>query len=210
MPLVQENALRLLKGLYDQAAGSLAEYIETAIVVQKLGMSHSEAIGAITYLFGKGLARDAQIIADIPWSCLTAAGVDAVEDAMRRPNQPSRFFPPMINILKIDTNYGPIQQGNIGSSQSVNGLSVSPTELPRLSEEIAKLVAALRQEATSANQFNALGKLLEAQDAAKASDAAKAANALGALGPAANWVWQKAQAVGTSVLASALGKHLGL
>jgi hypothetical protein len=210
MTTVGENAALLLKAIYDAAAGSMAEFVGIEHVAPKIGLDHPKAMAAARYLAAKGLVEDSTSIGELPWVSLTATGIDAIEEAVRRPHEATRHLPPIFNVLQIGVNHAPIQQGNTSSNQSVTNLTLSPAELPNLAEELSMLLAALRGEATAPDHYAALGKVAEAEIAARSADASSTAAALKAVGPAARWVWEKAQQIGTTVAAAALGKTIGL
>lgn len=210
MPTVGENAALLLKAIYDAAVGSIDEFIGIEHVAPKVGLDYQKAIAASRYLAGKGLVAESTAIGELPWVHLTAIGIDAIEEAVRQPHQATRHLPPIFNVLHIGVNHAPIQQGNTGSNQSVTNFTLSPAELPRLAEELARLLGALRGEAMAPEHYAALSKVAEAEIAARSADASGTVTALKAVGSAALWVWEKAQQIGTKVAAAAVAKAIGL
>jgi hypothetical protein len=114
----QTKALRLLKALYEATRNKtdpvLIDGIET-------GLSGEDLKAAWQYLKDRGLIRTF----NIPYTAsINAAGIDAIEGAQRRPDQPSANFPSVSynivhNTMHIGTmSNSPVQQGGIQSAQA--------------------------------------------------------------------------------------------
>ncbi len=109
----QSKALRLLKVLYDATRAKTEP-----VFVEELntGLSDEDAKAAWRYLRDRGLI-DAF---NIPYTArINGAGIDAIEGALRRPDQPSADFPSVsynivYNTVNVGTmNNSPLQQGGV-------------------------------------------------------------------------------------------------
>jgi hypothetical protein len=114
----QSKALRLLKALYDATrAKTEPGFIEEI----NTGLSEEDAKAAWRYLKDRGLIDTFSI----PYTArINGAGIDAIEGAQRRPDQPSSDFPSVsYNIVYNTMNVGtisnsPVQQAGVNSTQS--------------------------------------------------------------------------------------------
>lgn len=114
----QSKALRLLQVLYDATRGKTEPvFIEEV----STGLSEKDAKAAWRYLKDRGLIDTFSI----PYTArINGAGVDAIEGAQRRPDQPSANFPSVsYNIVNNTMNVGtmsnsPVQQGGVHSTQN--------------------------------------------------------------------------------------------
>ena len=138
----QSKALRLLKSLYDATRAKtepvLIDEIET-------GLSEEELKAAWHYLKDRGLIRTYSI----PYTAsIDAAGIDAIEGAQSRPDQPSASFPSVsYNIVNNTMNVGtmsnsPVQQGGVHSTQN-QSVSYAPQELADLNRLVLEFTAHL-------------------------------------------------------------------
>lgn len=114
----QSKALRLLKALYD---ATRAKTEPVFVEEMNTGLSEEDAKAAWRYLKDRGLIDTFSI----PNSArINGAGVDAIEGAQRRPDQPSSDFPSVsYNIVYNTMNVGtmsnsPVQQGGVHSTQN--------------------------------------------------------------------------------------------
>jgi hypothetical protein len=135
----QSKALRLLQALYDATSARTEP-----VFIEELntGLSQEDAKAAWRYL------RDRRLIETfkIDYAALiNGAGIDAIEGAQRRPDQPSENFPSVsYNIVHNTMNVGtvsnaPLQQGGINSTQNqtVTYNAQDIADLGRLVSEIA-------------------------------------------------------------------------
>jgi hypothetical protein len=97
------------------------------------------------YLKDRGLIRTYSI----PYTAsINAAGIDAIEGAQRRPDQPSANFPSVsYNIVNNTMNVGtmsnsPVQLGGIHSAQN-QAVSYGPQDLADLNRLVAELTSHL-------------------------------------------------------------------
>ncbi len=79
--------------------------------------------------------------------------------------------------------------------------------LPKLAEELATLCQAMQKEATESKQRIAVGRVAEAEEAAKANDASKVEEHLKSAG---QWALAVAETIGVPVAIGFLKKSLGL
>jgi hypothetical protein len=125
----QTRALRLLKAIYDRTVSGT-----DPVLVDKLaplvGMTNEQAQAGWRYLRDRGLIKtfSNSYIAQV-----NAAGIDAIENAQRKPDRPSDVFPSTTyNILNIGTaTNSPIQQAGAMSAQTQT-VNYSSNELASL------------------------------------------------------------------------------
>jgi hypothetical protein len=205
MPSVQTNAVLLLKAIYDEVGGDSSELCETAKTAAQIGMEVGSARAAAHYLIGKALLRDHRVISELPLVSLTAAGVDAIEAALDKPAQATRYFPAIVNILSVNNlNGGAIQQGTVQSAQSGHQFGLPPSEMGTFARDLTTLAQTLKQSATTTDELVAVGKVAEAAQAAQANDAAKVSSILRGLGGATKWVGGLASGIASRVVVEAI------
>jgi hypothetical protein len=140
----QSKALRLLQALYDATRNQT----EPAIVhMLNTGLSEQESQAAWRYLKDRGLIETFSI----PYTArINAAGIDAIEGAKRRPDQPSANFPSVsynivYNTMHVGTmNNSPVQQGGVNSAQNQT-ITYSPQDLGDLYRLISELAPHLNE-----------------------------------------------------------------
>jgi hypothetical protein len=110
------DRFRLLNRLYERTDGRKHSSVDMFELGNELGMSHDEADGVVGYLVGEHLVEHRGIGREIT---ITHYGVVEVERALSEPKEPTDYFPPVFNILNVQTMVGSqIQQGTHGSTQT--------------------------------------------------------------------------------------------
>lgn len=105
-----------LNRLYELTGGDKLIYEDMGEIGRQLGLSREEIRNVMNYLDGEGLAMYRGIGGQI---AMTHAGVVQVEKALSKPEIQTEYFPPVVNILNIQSMIGSqIQQGTHGSTQS--------------------------------------------------------------------------------------------
>jgi hypothetical protein len=161
----QSKALRLLQVLYDATRGKT----EPAFIEEvSTGLSEEDAKAAWRYLKDRGLIDTFSI----PYTArINSAGVDAIEGAQRRPDQPSANFPSVsYNIVNNTMNVGtmsnsPVQQGGVHSAQSqtVSYGAQDLADLNRLVTELTSHLGELQIDARQRQRTEAQIATLKAQ-----------------------------------------------
>lgn len=147
----QSKALRLLKVLYD-ATRSKTE----PVFVEELntGLSNDDVKAAWRYLRDRGLIDTFKI--DYT-AHINGAGIDAIEGALRRPDQPSANFPSVsynivYNMVTVGTmNNSPVQVGVVNSTQTQT-VTYSGQDLADLSRLVTELTLHLGELKLDARQ----------------------------------------------------------
>ena len=161
----QSKAMRLLKALYD---ATRAKTEPVFIEEMNTGLSEEDAKAAWRYLKDRGLIDTFSI----PYTArINGAGVDAIEGAQRRPDQPSANFPSVsYNIVYNTMNVGtvrnsPVQQGGINSTQNqtVTYNVQDIADLGRLVSEIAAHIDELHMDARQKQKAEAQIATIKAQ-----------------------------------------------
>jgi len=133
----RRNRFNFLKYLYDEhrklQAGVL-QSIPAEVVDQAIGVSRDDGDRIATFLNDKRLIT---FMAMGPQVGITHYGIEYVEGALEKPDEPTPFFPP-VNVLMFhgDVHNSQIQQGTVGSSQH---LTISSDERNLLMEAIDEL-----------------------------------------------------------------------
>jgi len=147
----QSKALQLLKLLYD-ATRSKTEPV--FIEGLKTDLPEEDAKAAWRYLKDRGLIDTFSI----PYTArINGAGVDAIEGAQRRPDQPSADFPSVsYNIVYNTMHVGsmqnsPVQQGGAQSMQQQT-IAYCDTEIADLSRFVNELASHLEELPIDAGQ----------------------------------------------------------
>lgn len=105
---------RFLHGLYNATDGDSASLEDIKVLSEQLGMEKAVADRTMEYLMGEGLAewKAMSLIA------ITHYGVVQVERALEHPEEPTEYFPPVVNIVNVTNMVGSqIQQAGHGANQ---------------------------------------------------------------------------------------------
>lgn len=147
----QSKALRLLQALYDATrARTEPVFIEEL----NAGLSPEDAKAAWRYL------RDRRLIDtfNIDYTArINGAGIDAIEGAQRRPDQPSANFPSVsYNIVYNTVHVGtmsnsPVQQGGVHSTQNQT-VTYNPQDISDLARLVSELTSHLDELQIDARQ----------------------------------------------------------
>jgi hypothetical protein len=120
-PTNQSKALQLLKGIYDKTRSRTDPVFISEI---DTGLSEEDSKAAWRYLKDRGLIDTF----NIPYTArINGAGVDAIENAQRHPDQPSLNFPSVTynivyNTMQVGTmSNSPVQQAGTHSAQHQTG-----------------------------------------------------------------------------------------
>jgi hypothetical protein len=161
----QSKAMRLLKALYD---ATRARTEPVFIEEMNSGLSEEDAKAAWRYLKDRGLIHTF----NIPYTArINGAGVDAIENAQKHPDQPVSAFPSVTynivyNTLHVDKMiHSQVQQAGVHSTQSQT-LTYSPdaiAELSHLINEFALHLDELRLDSRQRQKAAAQIATLKAQ-----------------------------------------------
>jgi hypothetical protein len=120
----QQLRFAFLNKIYKLANGNTDEIVNGGEVAHQIGLKNGEedqAREAANYLEGEGLISVQRVVGSFPgYVRLTHVGLREIENAIRQPDIPTDHFMP-INILNVGQMIGStIQQGSMGSSQTLN------------------------------------------------------------------------------------------
>ena len=150
------------------ADGNTDVLVNGAEVAHQIGLKDGEedqARAIINYLNGEGLIRSDLVVGGLGQVRLTHAGLREIEDAISQPDIPTKHFMP-INILNIGQMIGStIQQGTIGSSQTLNTGSKGLDQLRAFIEQLSHSLSLdeLNLETDERREINAEVTTVEAQ-----------------------------------------------
>lgn len=121
MNKVNENKIKrfkFLKLLYEKTNGSESYFINMWDIGKELGFNQSDVSLICEYLEGENLIQFVALGGGIS---ITHWGIIQVEQAISEPENPTTYFPPVINIINVQSmNNSQIQQGNQNSTQTLN------------------------------------------------------------------------------------------
>lgn len=139
-PLTEKRLqrFRLLNALYEKTGGNELARVAMHDLGAELGFSREQVELIVQYLVGEHLVK----YATMGSIAITHYGVTQVEHALSSPDEPTEYFPPVINILNVGSiTDSQVQQAGHSSSLVA---TVSPTD----AEELRKLVAIFREQLT--------------------------------------------------------------
>ena len=119
---VSKNRFEFLYHLYKKSNGSQSKYFNVFDLANELSFNWDTAIAIAEYLREEGLIRfdinRAQTNRSIG---ITMRGMKEVEQALKRPNEGTNFFPPNIsNYIRVERSSNVIvQQGSMHATQNV-------------------------------------------------------------------------------------------
>jgi len=144
---IQGNALRVLQAIYD---GTRDQTNPVFVTELNIGLGEEESKAAWRYLKDKRLIETFNL--DYT-ARINGAGVDAIENAERHPDQPSQFFPLVTyNVVNIGTAiHSPFQQAGAQSTQS-QVITSGSQELSDLSRLVTELTIHLNELDIDARQ----------------------------------------------------------
>ncbi|WP_120010408.1 hypothetical protein [Teichococcus vastitatis] len=205
---VRGNALKLLQRIYAETRGDQNHDVKTAGLIQQMGLDARDGQAAAGYLIKRRLVEDLGLVSTFPVVFITADGIDQIERALRNPQQGSDFFPPAVQILQIQSmSGGVVQQGSQASPVTQN--NHAGIDLSALATQLGTLCAALAKEATLTEHYVAVGQIASAQIAANEGNPEKVGGSLRMLGKAGQWVTDKADKIGTTLVIEALKRWPG-
>jgi len=164
---IQENGLKLLRGLYDVARNS-PEGADVDDIAKSNSIYLPDAETAMHYLADKGLIR----VLMSPYTIgITAKGIDAIEEAMKQPSAATPNFPSTtFNSVTIQNMTGSTiqQSGSHSSLANVSAFTSDQTEnlsalVELLSDHLAELAASAEQQRTIGAQVATLQAQLLSQ-----------------------------------------------
>lgn len=207
MANVQENALRMLRLVYEETRGDPENWFDTEPLLGKLALSQTDGRAAAGYLISKGLLKQENVMGVMPTVSMTARGIEQIEDALKHPNRPTPYLPAVTyvfnqNIVHGNANNSALQAGSTASPITLN--NQSRIDLRALAEQLEALRQALKQEATTAEHDVAVGHIAAASMAAKNQDAEQVKASLGKLGQVGGWVLDKADKLSLLVAIEAI------
>lgn len=138
-PLSEKKLQRFmfLNALYEKTGGNEHARLSMLELGAELSFSREQSELIVQFLVGEHLVRYAAMGGFI---AITHHGVAQVEHALSSPDEPTEYFPPVINILNVGSITGSqVQQAGHSSSLVA---TVSSTE----AEDLRKLVALLREQ----------------------------------------------------------------
>jgi hypothetical protein len=164
-PTNQSKALHLLRAIYDKTRGQTEPIFVNEI---DIGLSEEESKAAWRYLKDRGLIDNFSI----PYSArINGAGIDAVENAQRHPDQPTPNFPSVTynvvyNTMHVGTmSNSPVQQAGVHSTQNqiVSYGAQELADLTRLASELTVHLDELQIDARQKQKAQAQIATIKAQ-----------------------------------------------
>ena len=140
---------QFLNKLYEITGGNRRAYVSMWDLGRELGFDGDQTSTVVDYLTGEGLVEHVAIGGEIS---LTHYGLKEVESALATPDQPTTYFPPVVNILHVQSMVGSqIQQGTHQSTQS---FTWTQPQIDAVREFVALLKEQLPKAALSSQAQN--------------------------------------------------------
>lgn len=135
----KRKRFQLLKALYDATdGGHPMKHAKMNALGAPLGFDAAETEQIALFLEGEGLLKFATMGENVE---LTHYGVQEVERALSAPEQPTEYFPPVINIVNVGAMHGSqLVQAGAGSTVAA---SVGAIDGPSVARLVAELRAAV-------------------------------------------------------------------
>lgn len=112
----KSDRFRFLNRLYEMTDGNTSNIVSMWDVGDTAQLSRNEAENVVNYLVGEHLLEHRTLGGGI---AITHHGIVEVERALSTPESPTHYFPPVVNIVNVQSMIGSqIQQGTHGSTQS--------------------------------------------------------------------------------------------
>jgi hypothetical protein len=158
---LREKRFRILNRLYEVSSGNQFVHVNVWDLGKEIGISHEDTNVITQYLEGEGLLEGVAMGGGI---AITHYGVKQVEEALSAPTRPTRYFPPVLNIINIHRMEGSqIQQGNIDSNQIMQPTQAGLESLDRFLVLLAARLPELNLSTDAGVDMTADIQTLEAQ-----------------------------------------------
>lgn len=155
------DRFRFLNKMYEITEGSKHMVVNMWELGSELGFTKEETDNVVEYLAGEYLLEHIAMGGAIG---ITHAGVVEVEQVLSHPDEPTDYFPPLVNIIQIEhMNGSQIQQGTIESTLSVTLGEDRRTELESLLKEIRTALDELQLTGESGQDAGAHLETIESQ-----------------------------------------------
>ncbi len=163
----QQLRLVFLNKIYEMSNGNADVLVNGAEVAHQIGLKDGEEDqlrAIVNYLEGERLIKANWVVGGLPASVrLTHAGLREIEDALEHPDRPTQHFMPT-NVLYVGQMLGStIQQGTIGSSQTVQIGSDSIEEIRVFIKQLKHSLDELDLNKDLRGEINAEVATVEAQ-----------------------------------------------
>lgn len=159
----KSDRFRFLNSLYERTDGDYHVIEDMWEVGAEVGLTRDDTNRAMEYLNGEGLAMYRTMGGGV---AITHAGLQEVERALSKPEEPTHYFPAVVNVLHVQSMFGSqIQQGSHGSIQT-QSMSISQNELAAIEALVTSLqseVGALGLGAEARAEADAEMQTLKAQ-----------------------------------------------
>ena len=115
---IKKKRFRFIHRIYEESGGNRYNNFSMWEIGKELGLTHEETDSICQYLEGEGLIECVEFGGLIS---IKHEGIIEVEKALTEPEQSTQYFPPVINIIKVEKmENSQIQQGTISSTQRFN------------------------------------------------------------------------------------------
>jgi hypothetical protein len=136
------DRFKLLNALYEITDGDRSHIVEEGDLAGYVSVSTEQALAALDYLKAEGLIQQ---VTGMGGMVITHEGVIEVEKALSKPEEPTHYFPPVVNIMNVHTMVNSqIQQGSHGSTQHVE---FTQNDIAAIRELMTSFQAALQSAA---------------------------------------------------------------
>jgi len=161
--LTQKKTQRFqfLKALYDTTDGDSTQMLDMWQLGEDLTFDSDDTQKVAEYLSGEGLIEFRAIGGVIG---ITHYGVVQVEKALSKPEEPTQYFPPVVNILHVQSMVGSqIQQGTQSSTITATVTAERMSDVKEFVTRLREALPSLHLEKSVANEAQADASTIDAQ-----------------------------------------------
>jgi hypothetical protein len=145
---LERDRLELLTEVYNVSQGDLDRPIDLHQIGDKLGISHEQVAIIFRFFEVEHLVRSSGIYimgysgpAPSTYISITAKGIKEIEQALKRPDKPTKHFSPPSVILKITGGTFSNSPFQIALRNSIQNLTIAPINL----DDIKRLLMELKE-----------------------------------------------------------------
>ncbi|CAA7602207.1 Hypothetical protein DEACI_2880 [Acididesulfobacillus acetoxydans] len=157
---LKSDRFHFLRALFEATGGRQLSPVNMWTLGKQLGFPGDYTEGIVEYLVEESLVQYFALGGEI---VITHNGVVQVEQAISKPDQPTKYFPP-INIINVQNMVGSqIQQGNDNSTQTGTFSLPDPAVLASFIDELKSKIPELNLDAEKLQELNSEIITVEAQ-----------------------------------------------
>lgn len=157
---IRKKRFQFLNALFEETNGSRVETVSVFELGNKLGFSREESDQISDFLSGEGLL---EFVAFGGQASITHTGIVQIENALAKPKEETRYFPPVNYIHVENMSNSQIQQGTDNSTQVFNYSSEKLDAIVELTKSIKHQIDKLGLSQDKLDEVTADIKTIDSQ-----------------------------------------------